>query len=55
MQYSAMSDFVVMRKGAIMAIASPNVTSIAIGKPIGAEELGGWKHSPAYRVWPTWR
>ncbi len=41
--YSAMSDFVVMRKGAIMAIASPNVTSIAINKPIGAEELGGWK------------
>ncbi len=41
--YSAMSDFVVMRKGAIMAIASPNVTSIAINRPIGAEELGGWK------------
>jgi len=41
--YSAMSDFVVMRKGAIMAIASPNVTSIAIGKSISAEELGGWK------------
>ena len=41
--YSAMSDFVVMRKGAIMAIASPNVTSIAIGKPIDPEELGGWK------------
>ena len=32
--YSAMSDFVVMRKGAIMAIASPGVTSIAINKPI---------------------
>jgi methylmalonyl-CoA decarboxylase subunit alpha len=41
--YSAMSDFVVMRKGAIMAIASPGVTSIAINKPIDAEELGGWK------------
>ena len=41
--YSAMSDFVVMRKGAIMAIASPGVTSVAINKPIGAEELGGWK------------
>ena len=41
--YSAMSDFVVMRKGAIMAIASPNVTSIAINKPISAEDLGGWK------------
>jgi len=41
--YSAMSDFVVMRKGAIMAIASPGVTSIAINKPIDAETLGGWK------------
>src|SRR5262245_35776667 len=38
-----MSDFVVMRKGSIMAVASPNVTSIAIGKPIDPEELGGWK------------
>ena len=38
-----MSDFVVMRKGAIMAIASPNVTSIAINKPIDPEDLGGWK------------
>jgi methylmalonyl-CoA decarboxylase subunit alpha len=41
--YSAMSDFVVMRKGAIMAIASPSVTSVAINKPIDAEDLGGWK------------
>jgi acetyl-CoA carboxylase carboxyltransferase component len=41
--YAAMADFVVMRKGAIMAIASPNVTSVAIGKPIDPEELGGWK------------
>ena len=41
--YSAMSDFVVMRKGAIMAIASPGVTSIAINKTIDPEELGGWK------------
>jgi acetyl-CoA carboxylase carboxyltransferase component len=41
--YAAMSDFVVMRKGAVMAIASPNVTSIAINRPIDPEELGGWK------------
>jgi methylmalonyl-CoA decarboxylase subunit alpha len=41
--YAAMSDFVVMRKGAVMAVASPNVTSIAIGKPIDPEELGGWR------------
>ena len=41
--YAAMSDFVVMRKGSIMAIASPSVTSVAINRPIDAEELGGWK------------
>jgi acetyl-CoA carboxylase carboxyltransferase component len=41
--YAAMSDFVVMRKGSVMAIASPNVTSIAIGRPVDPEELGGWK------------
>ena len=41
--YAAMSDFVVMRKGSVMAIASPGVTSIAIGRPIDPEELGGWK------------
>jgi len=33
----------VMRKGSVMAIASPNVTSIAIGKPVDPEDLGGWK------------
>ena len=38
-----MSDFVVMRKGAIMAVASPSVTSLAIRKPIDPEDLGGWK------------
>ena len=41
--YAAMSDFVVMRKGSVMAIASPGVTSIAIGKPVEPEDLGGWK------------
>jgi acetyl-CoA carboxylase carboxyltransferase component len=41
--YAAMSDFVVMRKGSVMAVASPNVTSIAIGKPIDPEDLGGWR------------
>lgn len=41
--YAAMSDFVVMRKGSVMAIASPGVTSIAIGRQIDPEDLGGWK------------
>jgi acetyl-CoA carboxylase carboxyltransferase component len=38
-----MSDFVVMRKGATMAIASARVTSMAINKPIDPEDLGGWR------------
>lgn len=41
--YAAMSDFVVMRKGATMAVASPRVTSLAIGEEIDASELGGWR------------
>jgi len=41
--YSAMSDFVIMRKGSTMAIASARVTSMAINKPIEDEELGGWR------------
>lgn len=38
---SMMSDFVVMRRGATLAISSPKVTSIAINQPIDPEELGG--------------
>jgi len=41
--YSAMSDFVIMRKGSTMAIASARVTSMAINKPIDPEDLGGWR------------
>ncbi|HZU90742.1 MAG TPA: carboxyl transferase domain-containing protein, partial [Stellaceae bacterium] len=41
--YACMSDFVVMRKGAIMAVASPRVTALAINQPIDPEELGGWR------------
>jgi acetyl-CoA carboxylase carboxyltransferase component len=41
--YACMSDFVVMRKGATMAVASSRVTSIAINQPVDKEELGGWK------------
>ena len=41
--YAAMSDFVVMRKGATMAMASARVTAVAIGRPIEPEELGGWR------------
>ncbi len=41
--YGALSDFVVMRKGAVMAIASSNVTALAINESIESEELGGWR------------
>lgn len=41
--YACMSDFVVMRKGALMAVASSRVTSMAINQPVDSEELGGWK------------
>lgn len=41
--YACLSDFVVMRKGARMSVASDRVTSIAISQVIDPEELGGWK------------
>ena len=41
--YSCLSDFVVMRKGAKMSVASSRVTAVAIGRDIDPEELGGWK------------
>ncbi|MBT6218315.1 MAG: methylmalonyl-CoA carboxyltransferase, partial [Rhodospirillaceae bacterium] len=41
--YGCMSDFVVMRKGSTMAVASSRVTSLAINQPIDKEDLGGWK------------
>jgi acetyl-CoA carboxylase carboxyltransferase component len=41
--HACLSDFVVMRKGAVMAVASERVTSLAIGQPVDAEELGGWR------------
>lgn len=41
--YACLSDFVVMRKGATMAVASNRVTSLAIGQEIAAEDLGGWR------------
>jgi len=41
--YAALSDFVVMRKGATMAVASSRVTEVAIRQPVSAEDLGGWK------------
>ncbi|MEX1036164.1 MAG: carboxyl transferase domain-containing protein, partial [Sneathiella sp.] len=36
-----LSDFTVMRRGAILAVSSPNVTSGSIGESGSLEELGG--------------
>ena len=41
--YAALGDFVVMRKGAITAVSSVKLTSIAISEEVDPEELGGWK------------
>lgn len=41
--FTMLSDFVVMRKGACLAVSSPRVTSIAIGEDVDSEELGGWR------------
>lgn len=41
--YTVMSDFVVMRKGATLAVSSPRVTSLVVSEAADLEELGGWK------------
>ncbi len=41
--YSCMSDFAVMRQGAVMAVASSRVTATAINQSVDPEALGGWK------------
>jgi acetyl-CoA carboxylase carboxyltransferase component len=41
--YTCCSDFRVMRKGAIMAVSSPRLASLAIGETVEPEDLGGWQ------------
>lgn len=41
--HSVSSDFVVFRKGAVMAVSSPGLVSRATGQEVDAQELGGWK------------
>ncbi len=40
---ASVSDFVVMRKGAVMAVTSPRVNSVAISEQIDPEDMGGWR------------
>ena len=41
--YTALSDFSVMRKGAVLAVSSPQLVSLAVKEAIDPEELGGWR------------
>lgn len=41
--YASMSDFTVIRKGAVMAVSSPRLVSMAINEQVDPEELGGWR------------
>ena len=41
--YTCLSDFTVMRKGGVLAVASPLLASLAIGEKVEGEDLGGWK------------
>jgi acetyl-CoA carboxylase carboxyltransferase component len=41
--HACCSDFCVMRKGAVMAVASPRVVSMSLGREVTPEELGGWQ------------
>jgi acetyl-CoA carboxylase carboxyltransferase component len=41
--YAALADFCVMRKGAITAVSSTKLTSMAISEAVDPEVLGGWK------------
>ena len=41
--YACMADFAVMRKGAVMAVSSERLVSMAIGERVDGQDLGGWK------------
>jgi methylmalonyl-CoA decarboxylase subunit alpha len=41
--HACCADFCVMRKGSVMAVASPRVVSMSLGREVTPEELGGWQ------------
>lgn len=41
--YAVMSDFNVMRRGAILAVSSATLASLAVKEQVDPEDLGGWK------------
>jgi methylmalonyl-CoA decarboxylase subunit alpha len=41
--YAVLSDFSVMRKGAVLAVSSAMLASLAIREEVDPQELGGWR------------
>ncbi|CCG05219.1 acyl-CoA carboxylase subunit beta [Blastococcus saxobsidens] len=41
--HAVAADFAVIRKGAVMAVSSPGLVSMATGQTVDRETLGGWK------------
>ena len=41
--YACIADCNVIRKGAVMAVSSPRLCSLAVGETVDHEELGGWE------------
>ncbi|MGE0874724.1 MAG: acyl-CoA carboxylase subunit beta [Burkholderiales bacterium] len=41
--YSVLSEFNVMRKGAVLAVSSPLLASLAIREDVDPQEMGGWR------------
>src|SRR5689334_17063588 len=41
--YAVLSDFCVIRKGAVLAVSSSLLASMAIGEQVDPQELGGWR------------
>ncbi len=41
--YAVLSEFNVMRKGAVLAVSSPLLASLAIKEEVDPQEMGGWR------------
>ncbi len=41
--YAVLSEFNVMRKGAVLAVSSPLLASLAIKEDVDPQEIGGWR------------
>ena len=41
--YAVLSDFCVLRKGAVLAVSSPQLASLALKEQVDPQAMGGWK------------